>query len=74
MKYPFKATVQRVVTDEITIVVEADSEQEASDKAHDVLLVYPGGHIVEGVGYCYVENRHNGDASVISLERTNAGN
>lgn len=68
LKYPLEAVVQRVVTDVVTLTVEADNEFEALHKADQVLKIFPEPHDIPGVDYCFVEHRTNGDVEVLSLK------
>lgn len=68
MKFAFEAVVKRVITDTITLNVEAKDELTALAKAEEVLRHFPEGHNVPGVDYCYIENRVNGDVEIISIE------
>lgn len=67
MKYRLTGEVRRNVIDEVTLVVEASSEDEAREKATRVLNEYPKEHSIEGVSYVYVENREQLDATVVRL-------
>jgi len=67
-RFPLVATVQRVVTDTITLIVEADNEFEAFVKAEDVLESFPENHIIDGVPYCYIEDREYNDNTVLKIE------
>lgn len=49
MKYRINAKVDQVVTKEVVIELEANSEDEAVDKARQALQTYPESHDVEGV-------------------------
>ena len=69
-KFHFEGQVRRDVEDIISLVVEASSEDEAYSKAHSVLEVYPERHTIEGVSFCYTENRRIVDSTVVSLTPT----
>ncbi len=66
--YPLQAVVKRIVIDHITLAVEAETSEEAYEKAEQVLLSFPKAHTVPGVGYCFIEHRANGDIDILSLE------
>lgn len=56
--------VKRVVMDEVTLQVEADSELEAFGKASRVLETFPDKHFMDGVPYVFIENRTTISTSV----------
>ena len=56
-KFPLTATVDRMVTDTISLEVMAHTEQQAYDKARAVLDKFPEPHNQDGVPMCYVSNR-----------------
>lgn len=66
--FPLVATVERTVVDTISLRVEAISLDEAAEKAKQVVEKLPNAHEVDGVDYCYVENRVNKDAVTLSVE------
>lgn len=67
-KFAFTAVVKRVVIDDITLHVKADSEEAAREKAFEFLHDFPRPSTVEGVSHAYIENREQNDEQVISLE------
>lgn len=67
-KFAFTAIVKRVVTDDITLHVKADTEQEARDKAMEFLHIFPKASDIEGVTHAYIENREQNDGQVVYLE------
>lgn len=66
-KYVFTATVYRTVTDTMSIVVEATDAAEAHQKASQMLGCYPQPHPIEGVPFCFVENRDTGEPHLLDL-------
>lgn len=67
MKYKLIATVFRQVTDTILLSVDASDKDEAYGKARQVLEKYPEGHDVDGVPFCFVENRELHEPHLLSL-------
>jgi len=67
-KFPFRAVVKRVVTDDILVHVKADTEEEAYSKAMEFLHIFPQPSDIEGVDFAYIENRDQSDATVVALE------
>lgn len=67
-KYTFTGEVKRTVNDTITVAIYADDENEAALKARELLRIFPKPSAVEGVSYCYVENREQEDIDVRSLK------
>lgn len=67
-KYRFVGTVFRQVTDTISVVVECDDELEAYNKARTVLEDFPKPHDVEGVPFCFVENRELHEPHLLDLQ------
>lgn len=67
MKYPMTGTVERVVTDKVTIVVEADTESDAFMVARRVLNVFPEAHDQDGVLHCRIEEREYIGTSLTDL-------
>lgn len=57
--FPLIGQVSRVVTDVVYVDVEADSWEEAHTKAERVLNIFPGGHEVPGVPFCWLSHRAN---------------
>lgn len=66
--YPLAAVTTRTVTDTVLLKVKAESLEEARNKAMAALRFYPDGHDEDGIDYCYINNRENGQAEVHSLE------
>lgn len=69
MKYKMKAVVDRCVSDEIDITIEAESEDAAVALAHIVLEVFPLPHTEDGVTSCYVSKRNYQNAELMLLRR-----
>lgn len=67
-KFAFTAVVKRVVTDDITLHVKAESEEAAREKAFEFLHDFPRPSMVEGVSHAYIENRTQNDEEVVTLE------
>lgn len=55
--FPLIGHVTRLITDTIHIDVEADSWDEAQSKAEQVLEVFPKGHELPGVPFCWLGHR-----------------
>ncbi len=66
-EYLIEATVKRVVIDEIELKVEAESVDEAMNKATLVLDSYPDSHTESGISYCYTRRRDNLSTDLIQL-------
>lgn len=58
MKYRFAGIVDRMVTDEVELILEADDEGEAFLRARQVLDKFPEPHDVDDVYFCYVNKRY----------------
>ena len=75
--FTFTGYVRRRVVDEVTIKVNAVTEEEAYNRAWNVLGIFPS-ELEDGtdVPYCYIESRDTQDAEVIGLttkeEKTSA--
>lgn len=67
-RFPLKAVTKRVVTDTVSVVVEAKTLDSAIDRARQALDKYPNEHEVPGISFCRVENRENGDVNILSIE------
>lgn len=67
-RFPFVATVRRVVTDTVVLSVNARSLREATDKAQQALERFPAPHDVPGVNHMYIENRENEAGDILTLE------
>lgn len=57
MKYQMVGVVERIVTDIVTLTVEADTEEQAYEKSRAVLISFPNPHGEDGVPFCYVDKR-----------------
>lgn len=62
--YLLTGIVKRVVMDEVTLQVEADTELEAFGKASRVLETFPEKTYMDGVPYVFIENRTTISTSV----------
>jgi hypothetical protein len=67
-KFQLLGRVKHSITDVVTMTVEADSEEEAMNKARRVLELFPRPHTENGVPYCYIEHRVYNDTEVEHLE------
>ncbi len=67
-RFPLVAEVRREVLDNVSLTVEADSFQEALEKAARALEEFPEAVTVEGIKYCYIDNRMYLDNTVIGIE------
>jgi len=67
-QYPMTAKVQRIVTDTISLKVEAENESQAILKAIKVLEQFPSEVTGEGVNYMYIENREQDNVTVLDIE------
>lgn len=67
-KFALEATIKRVVIDTVSLHVEADNEDEAYEKARQTLSVFPDPVDVDGIPYCYIENRENCEAEIINIK------
>lgn len=56
--YTLVAKVDQVVTKEVKMIVEANSEEEAQDKAREALAVYPEAIEVPGVNRMLALSSH----------------
>lgn len=65
--FEMKAIVQRTVTDNISLTVEAKDVIEAYGVAEEALKSFPEPHGEDGVSYMYIDERMNGEASVMDL-------
>lgn len=68
MKYHMQGTVTRVVTDTVSLTVEAEGELQAYAIAEGVLRKFPDEHEEDGVSYCYIEHRDNGEPTSVDVE------
>ena len=66
--FEFTGYVRRRVVDEITIVIKADTEDEAYKEAWDALAIYPA-PLEDGsnIPSIYIESRDSQDVEVIGL-------
>lgn len=67
MKFPLTAIVSRTVIDTVSIDVEADTEEQATEVARKVLKVFPRAYDQDGVTYCYIEHRDNAHGEVLEI-------
>lgn len=67
-EYSLVGRTKRTVVDTVSLKVIAVSREDAKEKARLVLEQYPDAHEVDGVSYCYIENRENGEPEVLSVE------
>jgi len=69
MKYEMTAIVDRVVTDHISLKVEAATEDEAFLIARRALLRFPDDHGEDekAVPFCYVDKRENSSGELMEL-------
>lgn len=65
--YNLRATVSRQVVDDITMRVEARSENEAMGKAFRVLSIFPDPHEESGIPVCYISKRATDHLEVLSI-------
>lgn len=68
-RFYFNAEVERNVVDNVTLAVEAETFEEAREKAIEVAKVHPQPHTIEGVSHVYVENRYTVNSHVFNIER-----
>jgi hypothetical protein len=70
MKFYFDAVVERLVQDNISVVVETDGGfKDALKKVREALKQYPKPVTEEGVKAIYTENRDQLESHLIHLER-----
>lgn len=67
-RFQLIAQVRHRVTDVVTLVVDADSEEEAFAKAKKALSFYPRPVEEDDIPYCYIEHRVYGDTEVENIE------
>lgn len=67
MKFKMTGTVTRMVTDTVSLTVEAEGELQAHAIADKVLSKFPDAHD-EDVSYCYIEHRVNHEPDHIETE------
>lgn len=65
--FAYTAIVDRNVTDEIDIKIEANTELEALAKVRRVVEVFPEDHGEEGVPFCLIVKRRYRNSELMSL-------
>lgn len=68
-KFELVGRVKHSITDIVSLVVEAENEGEAFEKARDVLKTFPQENNVPDVPYCYIEHRIFNDTTVEDVQR-----
>lgn len=68
VKFPLVVTVQKTIIDVISVSVEAENVEDATEKAMRVAKEYPSPHEVDGIKYCYVENRSYDNVVILDVE------
>lgn len=68
-KIRYTAKVRRTVIDTVSLVVTAEDTQEGYQLAREVLKVFPDVHGVDGVNYCYIENRENISSTLLEIKK-----
>lgn len=68
-EYKFEAKVRRTVIDQIFLKVNANTYQEALDKAEATLEVFPNISSEPDVPFCYINSREfEGVADIIEID------
>lgn len=68
-KFALEAKTKRVVTDTVSLHVEAKNYADAVAIAERALSRFPDPHYEEGINYCFVEHRDNGPAEVLEINQ-----